>query len=94
MLDGYDEQNSMKKSEHQRRNKHFSPLPQIQITASSTIYANQESFLANSENEKQLVKVLAALENQHIKINQCEGDVVIVQTALEMSQKGYPNTVT
>ena len=38
----------------------------------------------------------SALENQHIEINQWEGDadVVIVQTALEMSQKGYPTIVT
>ena len=38
----------------------------------------------------------AALENQHIEINQCEGDtdVVTVQTVLEMSQKGYPTIVT
>ena len=36
----------------------------------------------------------AALENQHIEIKQCEGDAVIMQTALEMSQKGYPTIVT
>ena len=38
----------------------------------------------------------AALENQHIEIKQCEddADVVIVQTALEMFQKGYPTIVT
>ena len=36
------------------------------------------------------------MKNQHIEINQCEGDanVVIVQTALGMSQKGYPIIVT
>ena len=40
--------------------------------------------------------MLAALVNQHIEINQCESDAqcVIVQTALEMSQKGYPKIVT
>ena len=38
----------------------------------------------------------AALENQHIEINLCEGDadVVIVQTALKMSQNGYRTIVT
>ena len=86
MFAGHDDQNNIKESEHQRRNKHFSP--QIRITASSTIYANQESFLVNSENKKQLIKMLSAvLENQHIEIKQCEGDAddVIVQTALGMS---------
>ena len=42
----------------------------------------------NSENKKQLIKMLAAaLENQRIEIKQCEGDadIVIVQTALENS---------
>ena len=73
----YDDQNSIKKSERQRRNKHFSP--QIPITASSTTYANQESFLANSENKKQLIKMMAAaLENQHIEIKKCEGDADVV----------------
>ena len=34
--------------------------------------------------------------NKHIEINLCEGDadIVIVQTALKMSQKGYPIIVT
>ena len=94
VFDGYDDPNSIKESEHQRRNKHFSP--QFQITASSTIYANQDSFLTNSENKKQLIKMLAAsLENQHIGIKQCEGDadVVIVHTALGESQKGFLPTI-
>ena len=46
VFDGYNDQSSIKENEHQRRNKCF--CPEIQITASSTIYANQESFLANS----------------------------------------------
>ena len=38
----------------------------------------------------------AALENQHIGIKQCEGDanIVILQTSLDKSQKGYPTIVT
>ena len=38
----------------------------------------------------------AALENQHIEIKQGEGDadVIIVQTRLEKSEKGYPTIVT
>ena len=38
----------------------------------------------------------AALENQYVKIKQSEGDgdVVIVQTALAKSEKGYPTIVT
>ena len=94
MFDGYDDPNSIKESEHQRRNKHFPP--QFQITASSTIYENQDSFLTNSENKKQLIKMLAALhwKTNGIGIKQCEGDadVVIVQTALEESHKrvSYP----
>ena len=37
----------------------------------------------------------AALENQRIEIKQCEddADVVIVQTALEKSPKGYPTII-
>ena len=38
----------------------------------------------------------ASLENQHVDIKECESkaDVVIMQTALEKSQKGYPTNVT
>ena len=40
--------------------------------------------------------LVAALENQHFEIKLREGDahIVIVQTALEKSQKGYPTIVT
>ena len=38
----------------------------------------------------------AALENQHIEVKQREfdADIVIVQTALEKSEKGYPTILT
>lgn len=95
VFDGYSDSNSIKESEHQRRNKHFSP--KFNITESSMVFGNQESFLANSENKKQLIEMVSAvLRNEGVEVKQCVGDadVEIVQTAVEISEKFSTTIVT
>lgn len=56
VFDGYDNPDSTKKSEQQRRYANISP--QFSITEVTPLSVGQEKFLANSENKKQLVEML------------------------------------
>lgn len=95
VFDGYDDPDSTKKCEQLRRYRHIAP--QFQISAITPVYGNQERFLGNAQNKKQLIAMLSSvLRKNNVVVKQSSGDadLLIVQTAVEKSQQLLPTIVT
>ena len=90
IFDGYDDEMSIKLSEHVRRSALKSSTPNIKISEHSQSFYSKERFLSNPNNKKELISLLPTsfmADSQDLCVCKGDADSKIASTALELTKE-------